>query len=73
MSKLSLTIEGMSCTHCVAAVKGALSGLPGVEIEDVSIGAATLSYDPSRTSVDAIVDAVNDEGYVASAQGDGVP
>ena len=73
MSRLNLTIEGMSCTHCVAAVKGALASLPGVEIEDVSIGAATLTYDPARTSVDAIVDAVNDEGYVASAQGDGVP
>jgi copper chaperone CopZ len=54
-------------------VKGALAGLPGVQVEDVSIGAATLSYDPAQATVDQIVDAVNDEGYVASAQGDGVP
>jgi copper chaperone len=73
MSRLNLTIEGMSCTHCVSAVKGALAQVPGVQVEDVSIGAATLSYDPSRASVDQIVDAVNDEGYVASAQGDGTP
>ena len=73
MSRLNLTIEGMSCTHCVAAVKGALAQVPGVAVEDVSIGAATLSYDPATTSVDRIVDAVNDEGYVASSQGDGVP
>jgi len=73
MSRLALTIEGMSCVHCVSAVKGALAQLPGVEVEDVSIGAATLSYDPSKATVDQIVDAVNDEGYVASAQGDGVP
>lgn len=73
MSRLNLTIEGMSCTHCVNAVKGALSKTPGVEIEDVSIGAATLSYDPAQASIDEIVNAVNDEGYVASAQGDGTP
>ena len=57
----------------MSAVKGALAGLPGVRVEDVSIGAATLSYDPAQATVDQIVDAVNDEGYVASAQGDGVP
>ena len=73
MSRLALTIEGMSCTHCVSAVKGALAQLPGVQVEDVSIGAATLSYDPAKATVDQIVDAVNDEGYVASPQGDGVP
>ncbi len=65
MERLNLTINGMSCGHCVNAVSGALQQLPGVEVEQVVIGQATLSYDPAKTSVDQIIEAVNDEGYTA--------
>ncbi len=65
MERLNLTIDGMSCGHCVNAVSGALKQLPGVDVEQVAIGTATISYDPSKTSVDQIIDAVNDEGYTA--------
>ena len=65
--QLALTIDGMSCNHCVAAVTSALKSVDGVTVDDVRIGAATLRYDPARTSVGKIVDAVQDEGYSASA------
>jgi copper chaperone len=65
MERLALTIDGMSCGHCVAAVTGALKQLPGVAVEQVDIGAAVVSYDPAKTSPDQIIDAVNDEGYSA--------
>jgi copper chaperone CopZ len=73
MDRLNLTIEGMSCTHCVRAVSDALRSVPGVSVEQVDIGAARLSYDPSQATVDQILDAVNDEGYTASMQADGTP
>ncbi len=66
MERLNLTIDGMSCGHCVAAVSRALTNMEGVSIERVDVGAATVTYDPARTSPDDIIDAVNDEGYQAS-------
>ena len=65
MENLKLTIEGMSCEHCVRAVKNRLSATPGIEVEDVRVGAARLRYDPQRTNVDEIENAIADEGYTA--------
>jgi copper chaperone CopZ len=65
MEPLKLTIEGMSCEHCVRAVKSRLTKTAGVTVEEVEIGSATLRYDPSRTNVDEIEEAIADEGYTA--------
>jgi copper chaperone len=65
MERLELAIDGMSCNHCVNAVAGALRRMPGVRVERLEIGTATVAYDPGQVSVEAIIDAVNDEGYVA--------
>lgn len=65
MEHLKLTIEGMSCQHCVRAVRGRLERTAGVRVDDVQIGSATMEYDPSQTNVDAIEDAIADEGYTA--------
>jgi copper chaperone CopZ len=62
---LHLTIEGMTCSHCVRAVEGRLRKTPGVEVESVEVGSAELRYDPARTNVDQIADAIADEGYTA--------
>jgi copper chaperone len=66
MERLNLTIEGMSCGHCIRAVRGRLERTAGVKVDDVQIGSARLEYDPAKTSVDAIEDAIADEGYTAS-------
>jgi copper chaperone len=63
MQTLTLTIEGMSCGHCVARVTKALGAVDGIELGDVRIGAAQLRYDPERRSVDDILEAVRDAGY----------
>ena len=63
MERVTLKIEGMSCGHCVASVKSALSALEGVDVEQVAIGQAVISHDPAVTSTDVIVQAVEDEGY----------
>ena len=65
MEKLSLSIEGMTCEHCVRAVRNRLATTPGIEVEDVRVGAARLRYDPQRTNVDEIEDLIADEGYTA--------
>jgi copper chaperone len=65
MEHVNLTIEGMTCEHCVRAVRNRLEKTDGVTVDDVKIGAASVTYDPAKTDVDAIEDAIADEGYTA--------
>lgn len=62
-----LNISGMSCGHCVAAVKSALNALPGVSAVDVTLepGRATIDHD-GTTPVSEMIAAVVEEGYEAS-------
>lgn len=63
MERVSLTIAGMSCGHCVRAVEQVLKGLPGVQIERVDVGSAIVSYDPASVTPELIREAVSEEGY----------
>jgi copper chaperone len=65
MESLHLTIEGMTCSHCVRAVEGRLKKTPGVEVEDVKVGSADVRYDPARTNVEENAEAIADEGYTS--------
>lgn len=66
MERASIAIGGMSCGHCVKAVTKALEELGNVDIEQVSIGSATVSYDPDAIPVDRITQAIRDAGYEAT-------
>lgn len=63
MTTVSLSVGGMSCAHCARAVRDALGKLPGVTVQSVAIGAATVEYDPAATSVEQISAAIKDAGY----------
>lgn len=65
MTHTTLKIDGMSCGHCVASVKKALEGLDGVSVEQVSIGSATIQYDPAVATPEKIVEAISEAGYSA--------
>ena len=64
METVSLAITGMTCGHCVAGVRRALTAVPGVQVQDVRIGAATVTADDVPTA--ALVAAVEDAGYGAT-------
>ena len=66
MKQLKLDVSGMSCGHCVSAVRDALGRLPGVKVESVSVGAASVTFDETRTTVGNLVDAIADAGYEAN-------
>ena len=66
MTKMHLDIEGMSCGHCVRAVREALSAVDGVEVRDVTIGSADIAVDERRAPRDRVLDAVADAGYHAT-------
>ena len=59
----TLKIEGMTCEHCVKAVRTVLEETPGVQVTDVSIGSAEIEYDPAITDLATIEEAIAEEGY----------
>ena len=67
MSKLTqeLNVQGMSCQHCVHAVKTSVSALAGVDSVDVSLEKklVTVGFDPGKTTLQSIESAIEDEGY----------
>ena len=65
MERIHLEIDGMSCGHCVGAVKRSLADVQGVSVDAVSVGSADVRFDPARTGQAAIVAAVRDAGYPA--------
>lgn len=69
MERLELAITGMTCDHCVRAVRDALGQVPSVRVKQVEIGRAVVAYDPAAATEDEIVDAVGDEGYEATRAG----
>jgi copper chaperone len=63
MKSEELKITGMTCGHCVMSVRKELSKLPGVEVRDVQIGSALISYDEAKVSGARIKSAVVDAGF----------
>jgi copper chaperone CopZ len=66
MKQLDLKVGGMSCGHCVASVRSALESIEGVTVDQVSVGSATVHYDPSTTQPADVVTRVKAAGYDAS-------
>lgn len=62
MSKIEMQIEGMSCGHCLRAVREALEKVAGPAVESVQIGRAVVGI-PAGKSTDDLVAAVEGAGY----------
>ncbi|MDF3003516.1 MAG: hypothetical protein K0Q48_3635 [Bacillota bacterium] len=65
MEKKVLNVEGMSCLHCVNAVTNALKALEGVGDVAIDLEGKTVAveYDGDKVSLDALRDAIEEEGY----------
>jgi copper chaperone CopZ len=63
MERVTMKIDGMTCGHCVSAVRAALAELPGVDVQEVAIGSATVAYDPTQSTPREMAEAVRDAGY----------
>ena len=50
----------------MGAVRDALTGVPGVKVDDVRIGSVSVTFDETKTTVSDLVDAVSDAGYEAT-------
>jgi len=64
-STVTLDIPGMTCKFCPITIKKALKKVPGVisAEADYETKTATISYDPDKTSTEALIKATTDAGY----------
>ncbi len=59
---INLTLDGLSCGHCVKRVKESLEQRPDVESADVTVDSAVVI---GSASADALIDTVKQAGYGA--------
>lgn len=66
--EVEVSIEGMSCNHCTASVKKALSSLGGTKSVEVSLEKkqALVKFDEKKCDVKSIIDCINALGFKAS-------
>jgi copper chaperone len=65
METIKLTVEGMSCEHCVRAVTSALSKLKGIGNVKVDLASKTIivEFNSDLISLTEIKETITDEGY----------
>jgi copper ion binding protein len=67
MIKDVILVPGMTCQHCVMAIKKALTAVPGVKGAEVDLEAkkAYVSFDPSKVELGRLIEAIEKVGYEA--------
>lgn len=63
---LTLTVPGMTCGHCEAAVKQEVGGVAGVVGVDVDLATKLVTVTGAALDRDAIVAAIDEAGYDVS-------
>lgn len=65
--KVSLNIEGMSCTACAASIERKLASMDGVEKATVNFATekANIDYDTEKTDLQTMIKAIKELGYDA--------
>jgi len=64
--KTVVNIEGMTCEHCVAAVKGIIMDIEGIKSVEVSLDLANAIIEYDNLNIIDIVEEINDSQYKAS-------
>ncbi len=65
MERLELSVQGMTCKHCVMAVEKALQKIPGVQQVSVDLDAATARVEGEGLLPGPLIHAIEEEGYSA--------
>ena len=63
MASITLKVEGMSCSHCVNAVEGAVKKLGAQAKVDLASKSVAVEFDEAKLSLEAIKNAIEDQGY----------
>ena len=60
---LTLSVPGMTCGHCEAAVKQEVGGVPGVSGVDVDLDTKYVVVTGTGLDRDAVVAAIDEAGF----------
>ena len=63
MSELRFQVPGMTCGHCVNAVKTELAAVAGVESVEVDLDTKNVVVLGSQIEVSSVIAAVDEAGY----------
>ena len=65
-----LAVEDMTCAACPITVRKALEKVPGVASAkvDYAAGTAEVTFDPDRTTPEALVEATTNAGYPSTVK-----
>lgn len=63
MNELTLSVPGMTCGHCEAAVKGEVGKVAGVSAVAVDLGTKLVTVTGAELDRDAIVAAIDEAGF----------
>jgi len=68
LTRIVLSVEGLSCVTCEIPVRHALRRIDGVKAAHVSAATktATVDYEPAKTNPEQLVAAINSTGYGAT-------
>jgi copper chaperone len=66
ITSVTLSVPGMSCGHCEAAVKSEVGKVAGVESVSVDLDSKHVVVIGDTLDLDAIIAAVDEAGYEAS-------
>jgi copper chaperone len=70
LASTTISVPEIHCDHCKMSIEGAVSALDGVESAEVDVTAATVAvaFGPPA-DLEAIVAAIEEQGYEVPAQG----
>ena len=63
MTTMVLSVPGMTCGHCEAAVKQEVGGVPGVASVDVDLTSKMVTIAGDPLDRDAIIAAIDEAGF----------
>ncbi|MBZ5751140.1 MULTISPECIES: copper chaperone CopZ [Metabacillus] len=65
MENITLSVQGMSCGHCVNAIEGSVGQVDGVNQVNVKLDSAQVEvlFNESQVSIDKIKETIEDQGY----------
>jgi copper chaperone len=68
IKSIVLNVPGISCAHCKTSIEGAVGELMGVDRVNVDIAGRSVAvdFDQVKTSLSAIVAAIDEVGYEVS-------
>lgn len=65
IEKIVLSVEGMSCNHCVNSIHKGVGALKGIQLvaADLTSKTVTVEFEGEKVTIDQIKEVIEDEGY----------